>query len=229
MPNKPRFVPSENLVRDTLELINQSACEAIAARGRFVLSLSGGNTPKPIYAALAATEQDWANWVLTFGDERCVPPEDEQSNFRMVKETLLDPLGHRAPRVLRIKGELEPAVGAREYEEALGQLSGDETILRHDLILLGMGPDGHTASLFPGTSALHEHTRLVIENYVPKFSLWRITFTYPLLNAARHVCFVVSRSGKEGVLGQIQRDEGDYPCRHVRPQEGTLTWLIGES
>jgi 6-phosphogluconolactonase len=227
MPNKARFLPSTDLLADSLALIGTAAQEAIAARGRFILSLSGGNTPKPIYAALAESKQDWKNWVLTFGDERCVPPEDAQSNYHMVHETLLAPLGQNAPKVLRMKGEIDPAVAARDYENELRQLAGDEPILRHDLILLGMGPDGHTASLFPGTPALHEHTRLIIENYVPKFSMWRITFTYPLLNAARQVCFLVSSAGKESVLKEIQHNEGDYPCRHVRPTDGTLTWLIG--
>lgn len=229
MPAKPRFHRTSRLLEDTLALIQESADQAIAERGRFILSLSGGNTPKPIYAALAATRQDWSKWILTFGDERCVPPSDSESNFHMVKESLLDPLGDQAPKTLRIKGEIAPPLAAREYQDGLALLAGVDPILRHDLILLGMGPDGHTASLFPGTPALHEHTRLVIENYVPKFSMWRVTFTYPLLNAARHVCFVTGHSGKESVLAQIEHNEGDYPCRHVSPSAGALTWLIGES
>lgn len=228
MPNKPQFRHTTEFLSDAVSLIQTAAAEAIAARGRFIVSLSGGNTPKPVYEALARSAQDWDKWVITFGDERCVPPEDSQSNFRMAKESFFDHLGGATPQILRMKGELDPAVGARDYEKSLQELAGGEPILRHDLILLGMGPDGHTASLFPGTPALHEHTRRVIENYVPKFSMWRITFTYPMINAARQVCFLVSRAGKEGVLDQVQRGEGDYPCRHVRPAEGKLVWLIGE-
>jgi len=227
--NKPQFLHTPNLVRHALELIEAEAKAAIAARGRFVLSLSGGNTPRPVYEALAKRSHDWTKWLFTFGDERCVPPDDDQSNYRMANETLFKPAGVPSESVLRMKGEIDPASAAAEYDTELRALTepGD-AIFRHDLILLGIGSDGHTASLFPGTSALHERERLVIENYVQKLAMWRLTFTYTLLNAARHVCFLVSRPGKERVLDDLQHDEGDYPCRYVRPIDGKLTWLIGE-
>lgn len=226
---KPQFLHTPSLVEHSIELIEAEARAAIEARGVFILSLSGGNTPRPVYEALAKRPHDWSKWLFTFGDERCVPPDDPQSNYRMAEEALFKPAGVPPERVLRMRGEADPAVAAAEYEEKLRALAapGDKTF-RHDLILLGMGPDGHTASLFPGTPALHERERVVIENYVPKFSTWRITFTYTLLDAARHVCFLVSKSGKEKVLDELQHDEGDYPCRYVRPADGQLTWLVGD-
>ncbi|MFV0416359.1 MAG: 6-phosphogluconolactonase [Chthoniobacterales bacterium] len=221
---------SHDLVNDALALIEAEAEAAINTRGRFIFSLSGGNTPKPIYAALAARKHDWSKWVFTFGDERCVPPDDEESNYRMANEILFIPAGVPETSVYRMKGEAEPAQAAQEYEQSLNLLAENagEKILCHDLILLGMGPDGHTASLFPGTPALQEKTRLVVENFVPKFDMFRITFTYPLLNAARHIVFSLASKGKEAVLSDLENKRGDYPCQHVSPTEGTLTWLIAE-
>ncbi|MFV0337407.1 MAG: 6-phosphogluconolactonase [Chthoniobacterales bacterium] len=221
---------TQDLVRDTVALIESEAEVAIATRGRFILSLSGGNTPKPIYAELAKRNHDWSKWIFTFGDERCVPPEDEQSNFRMVNEVWFAPAGVPESSIFRMKGEEPPAQAALEYERAMNFLSENEggEILRHDLILLGMGPDGHTASLFPGTPALNERTRLVIENFVPKFDMYRITFTYPFIDAARHVVFALASKGKETVLDDLKNKRGDYPCQHIAPTDGTLTWIIAE-
>src|SRR5690606_1912525 len=130
--------------------------------------------------------------------------------------------------VLRMRGEDEPAAAAQDYERSLMALSGDDKVFRHDLILLGMGPDGHTASLFPETPALKEKARLVIENFVPKFDMFRLTFTYPLINAARHVAFVLTSKGKEPVLEDLKNKKGDYPCQHIVPSDGSLTWIIAE-
>lgn len=223
----PEIIHSHDFVKQAADLVEQEAEAAIAARGRFLLALSGGNTPKPVYRELAGRSLDWDKWFITFGDERCVPPDSEESNYRMAKESLFDHAPIPAANILRMEGELPPPEGAARYIEALRGLCGDD-VPRHDLVLLGMGPDGHTASLFPGTPAREVTDRIVVENYVPKFEMWRITFTYPLLNAARHVCFLVSRKGKEQVLGEVLRGEGDYPCLGVRPQDGNLTWLIGE-
>lgn len=225
---KTEIIESDKLVHDAVALIESAAAEAITARGRFLLSLSGGNTPKPVYAELARRDHDWSKWVITFGDERCVPPEDKESNFRMVNEAWFLPGKVPASSTWRMQGELDPAAGALDYENSLRHLSDDGAWLLHDLVLLGMGPDGHTASLFPGTPALEEKARWVVENYVPKFSMWRLTFTYPLLNASRHVCFLLSRKGKESVLEDIMSNRGEYPCRGIHPAQGQLTWLIGE-
>ena len=167
--------------------------------GIFRLSLCGGSTPKPVYAALADCDEiDWERVLVTFGDERCVPPNDERSNHRMASEALLNQVGMTPANVMRMAGEMEPQEAADRCEgqlKKLAQLAG-EPVFVHDLILLGMGDDGHTASLFPGTEALEEKERWVVANYVPKFEEHRITFTYPLIAAAKEVLFLVNGQRK---------------------------------
>lgn len=216
---------------DVVKRILQSAEEAIAARGEFRLSLCGGGTPKPIYEALAKVgdQVDWSKWFITFGDERTVGPENAQSNYRMVREAWLEPANVPAESVLRLEGELAPAEAANKAEAVLrkrAEQSG-ETIFRHDLTLLGMGGDGHTASLFPGTAALQEKERWVMENVVPQLETTRITFTYPLLNASRNIYFLVKDPTKEPLVDQILNDNADYPARDIAPTNGSLTWLLG--
>jgi 6-phosphogluconolactonase len=223
---KPDIIHSPDFVNDAVALLETSANDAIVAHGVFNLALSGGNTPKPVFEAFAKRDIDWSKVVITFGDERCVPPDDEQSNYLMARRTLLDAIPIPAANVLRMKGEIDPAEAAREYEAELRARAGGG-VFRHDLILLGMGPDGHTASLFPGTPALAERERLVVENYVPKMSMWRITFTYPLIDAARHVCFLVNSAGKDAILDEVFSGTSDYPCAAVAPTDGRLTWLLG--
>lgn len=226
---KPDIVRSRNFIDDAVDLIEVSALDAIAERGEFRLSLSGGNTPKPIYTALAARRFiDWTKVVVTFGDERCVAPEEDESNFRMARETLIDLVNVPEANVLRIKGEADPAQAAMDYERALkARRHRNEEVFRHDLVLLGMGPDGHTASLFPGTPALRERERWVVENFVPSKDAWRITMTYPLIDAARHVCFLVNSAGKDEILSEVFGGASDYPCAAVAPTDGRLTWLLG--
>jgi 6-phosphogluconolactonase len=227
----PEVIHSTNFVEDAVALILDAAREAIAERGIFRISLSGGHTPAPIYKQWAATAEDlpWNRVQVTFGDERCVPPDDEQSNYLMARRTLLDAVPIPAGNVFRIKGEIPPAEAAAECEAQLAQVAArfNEPHYRHDLLLLGMGPDGHTASLFPGTEALKEHSRTVIENFVPKLNMWRVTFTYPLINAARHVCFLLQGADKQPIVDQILAGTGDYPSAGVKPADGRLTWLIG--
>ena len=228
---KPSVIRSNSFVDDAAQVILESAREAIEARGCFRLALSGGNTPRPVFSRLAEIgwELPWDKVVFTFSDERCVPPEDEQSNFRMAKLALLDRVASPA-RVLRIRGELAPRAAADEYESRLAELASasGESRYVHDLLLLGLGDDGHTASLFPGTEALGENARNVVANFVPKFSTHRITFTFPLINAARHVCFLVNDAGKDKILSEILAGgPTDYPAARVKPENGRLTWLLG--
>lgn len=223
----PEIIHSTNFVQDAVALIEREADIAIFERGEFRLALSGGNTPRPVYQALAKHRDAWSKWVITFGDERCVPPDSDQSNYRMARESLLDHAAIPAENILRIRGEIDPDQAAREYEEELRRRAGQEPIYRHDLLLLGMGDDGHTASLFPGTDALKVTDRWVTANYVPKMNTHRITFTYPLLNAARHVCFLVNSKGKDSILQEVFSGQSSYPCAAVRPSEGNLTWLLG--
>jgi len=223
----PEIIHSTDFVRDAIALIEREADIAIFERGEFHLALSGGNTPKPVYQALAARRDAWKEWIITFGDERCVPPESDQSNYRMAKESFFDHAPIPADNILRIRGEADPAEAALEYENELRQRTRGHGIYRHDLLLLGMGDDGHTASLFPGTIALDVTDRWVVANFVPKFNTHRITFTYPLLNAARHVCFLVNSKGKDAILEEVFSGKSSYPCAAVRPVEGNLTWLLG--
>jgi 6-phosphogluconolactonase len=227
----PRVIHTSNFVADAARLIIESARAAIAERGIFRIALSGGRTPAAVYREWAAAGADlpWDRVQITFGDERCVPPDDEQSNYRMARQSLLFAAPIPEGNVFRMRGELPPAEAAAEYESRLNHLAArfQEPRYRHDLLLLGMGPDGHTASLFPGTEALAEQARGVVENFVPKFNAWRITFTYPLINAARHVCFMVEGDEKKPVVDQILASQGDYPAGRVSPTEGLLSWLLG--
>jgi 6-phosphogluconolactonase len=189
--------------------------------------LSGGNTPRPVFQELAKRRDAWHEWIFSFGDERCVPPDSDQSNYRMAKEALFDRAPIPPENILRIRGEADPAVAAREYEDELRKRSGGHGLYRHDLLLLGMGEDGHTASLFPGTEALKVTDKWVVGNFVPKFNTYRVTLTYPIINAARHVCFLVNSKGKDAVLAEVFGGKSDYPCAAVRPTEGNLTWILG--
>lgn len=224
---KPEIIHSTNFVADAVNLIRAEAAAAIAARGVFRIALSGGNTPRPVYEALVKEQTDWSKWVFTFGDERCVPPTDEQSNYRMARLALFDHIAIPAENILRIRAEAEPEVAAEEYEATLRQHAAGEDYYRHDLLLLGMGDDGHTASLFPGTEALKVTDRWVVANFVPKFDTHRITFTYPLLDASRHVCFLVNSKGKDAVLDEVFSGTSHYPSAAVNPTDGKLTWLLG--
>lgn len=206
------------------------AAESIEERGRFAVALAGGSTPRVVYELLASgygetADLDWSRVHAFFGDERTVPPDDEDSNYRMARETLLDhvPVGS----VHRMRGELPPEEAAAEYEAELRSFFGDG-LPRFDLIMLGIGGDGHTASLFPQTSALEVTDRLVTANSVPKLETERITLTVPIINAARAVAFLVSGEDKTQALREILEGDGDphvYPAKFVQP-DGDLTWMV---
>lgn len=197
-------------------------------RSAFRLSLCGGSTPRAIYAALAQRgDIDWERVLLTFGDERCVPPDDPESNYRMVKESLLEPAGVPRGSVMRMAGEMAPAEAADRYEgqlRKLAQLAG-EPVFRHDLVLLGMGEDGHTASLFPGTEALGETERWAVANFVPQADRWRLTLTYPILNAAKEVVFLVKGSAKRPIVEAVRAGGSPYPAEGIKA--ASVTWLLG--
>jgi len=165
--------------------------------------------------------------MITFGDERPVGPEDARSNYRMVKENLLDPSGIRASNVLRICGELAPAEAAKQCETHLRKLAklAGEPCFVHDLTLLGMGDDGHTASLFPGTAALGEQERWVVENHVPQLDTWRITFTYPLIAASREVLFLVNGANKHARAREVLAGAPEFPASAITA--GKVWWMIG--
>ena len=205
------------------------ATEAIEERGRFAVVLAGGSTPKATYGILArdyADRMDWSRVHVFFGDERTVPPDHEDSNYRMAREALLDhvPVGS----VHRMQGELPPDEAASAYEEELQNFFGTEEPPQFDLILLGIGADGHTASLFPETSALEVHDRRVVANPVLKLDTTRITLTVPVINAARSVFFVVAGEDKAAALREILEGDADpreYPARLIQPQGGP-EWML---
>jgi len=216
------------------------AQEAIARRGRFSVALAGGSTPRCTYTLLGhepfASQVDWTHVHIFWGDERCVPPDHPESNYRMARETLLDRLPIPAANVHRIPCEQAPEQAATAYEATLRAFftegetpSEGNPTPRFDLVLLGMGEDGHTASLFPGTAALHEEERWVVATYVEKLGAWRVTLTPVVLNAAAHVTFLVAGERKarrlqEVLMGPYQPDR--LPAQIVRPRHGRLTWLV---
>jgi 6-phosphogluconolactonase len=223
---------TSNFARDAAEFILQQARMALGERGEFRIALSGGNTPRPVYQELAQVghELPWERVFVTFGDERCVPPDHEQSNYRMARESLFSPAAVPELSVARMRGEIEPALAAQEYEEQLEVLAAQkgEMIYRHDLILLGVGDDGHTASLFPGTAALEERARKVVANLVPKLDAWRLTFTLPLINQARQICFLVNGDKNRNLTERVLAGDEELPASRVAPASGEITWIIGE-
>ena len=227
----PEIVRTKNFATDAAHFIVDLAHKALAERNEFRIALSGGNTPRPVYSEVARIGRDlpWDRLLITFGDERCVPPDDQQSNFRMAHETLLVPAAVPDKSILRMRGEIEPQIAAQEYQDDLDLLATQrgEQIYRHDLILLGLGDDGHTASLFPETSALNETTRRVVANFVPKFNSWRLTFTFPLINHARHVCFLVNANKNEELIERAIKADPTFPASRVKPTAGPLTWILG--
>jgi 6-phosphogluconolactonase len=217
-----------------------AARTAIGAQGRFTVALSGGSTPKALYSLLATKYTDfaWNRVFLFFGDERHVPPTDPESNYRMVNESLLTRIAIPAENVFRVHTENPDAnVAASEYEAQLRRFfelrSGDRPgeFPRFDLILLGMGPDGHTASLFPDSAGLEEQSRLVIANWVAKFNTHRITFTFPVLNRAAEVMFLASGPDKADMLHQVLEGESTppLPSQRVQPSDGKLLWMLDEA
>jgi 6-phosphogluconolactonase len=214
----------------------RAARTAIGAQGRFSVALSGGSTPKSLYSLLASNYADfaWNRVFLFFGDERHVPPTDPESNYRMVKESLLSKIAIPAENVFRVSAENPDAdAAAADYEARLRrffELKPGE-FPRFDLILLGVGPDGHTASLFPGSAALDETSRLVVANWVAKFNTHRITFTFPVLNRAAEIMFLASGADKADMLHQVLevKNTPPLPSQRIEPTDGKLLWMLDEA
>jgi 6-phosphogluconolactonase len=213
---------------------------AVVTRGRARIAISGGSTPKAAFKLLADPAQPWRArmpWEkleLFWVDERCVPPDHPDSNYRMTREALLDQVPLAAVQVHRMEGELEPDVAAARYESFLRnafRLEGAETP-RFDLIALGMGPDGHTASLFPHTAALEEVGRLVVANHVQNKEAWRITLTWPVINQGASVFFLIGGADKAQVLSEVftgPRDTDRLPSQLISPASGILTLILDKA
>ena len=228
-PMTPRVLRTRNFVKDAVSLILETGREAIARSGMFRLGLAGGGTPRAVYKALASHADDlpWECVQITFGDERCVPADNPDSNFHMAFEALLCRVPLPVGNVFQIQGHIDPNEAAAQCEAQLNAVAKrmGEPIYRHDLLLLGLGEDGHTASLFPGSPALEETQRLVIATTGPKPPPQRVTFTYPLLNASRKVAFLLNDPKKEPVLEAALR--GEFPSGKVRPTDGEVVWIVG--
>ena len=209
---------------------------AIGAQGRFTVALSGGSTPKSLYSLLAEKYGNftWNRTFVFFGDERHVAPDHADSNYRMVKESLLEKIDIPAENIFRVKAE-DPDAGAAalDYANQMRKFFALPTseFPRFDLILLGMGPDGHTASLFPDSEGLKEQSRWVMANWVEKFKTHRISLTFPVLNNSSEVMFMACGADKAGMVHQVLEGKNDppYPAQQVLPHSGKLLWLLDEA
>jgi 6-phosphogluconolactonase len=236
MPAQPEI----RILKTAADLFEAAAAEfaaqasaAVQANGRFTVALSGGSTPRTLYTLLATKPNiPWDKIFIFWGDERHVPPDHPESNYRMANAALLSKVPVPPENVFRVQAEeKDAAAAAQQYEQTLKDffhLSSGK-FPRFDLIFLGVGPDGHTASLFPGTSALTENRRLVVANWVSKFNTYRITFTFPVLNAAACVMFLTSGADKAAILHEVLENSGaDLPSQKIRLANGKLIWLADE-
>jgi 6-phosphogluconolactonase len=230
--------------KDIPELSAQAAAEFVrlanersATAGRFAVALSGGSTPRALYSLLAGAEFQsqvpWHRVHFFWGDERCVPPDHPDSNYRMAFETLLSKAPVPEENIHRIEAELVPEIAAAGYEQTIRdffRLSGSDWP-RFDLIFLGLGDDGHTASLFPGSEALHENKRLVVAAYVEKLKTYRITLTLPVLNRAANIFFLVAGASKAAILRDVLQRESskNLPAQQIDPPNGRLIWFVDQA
>jgi 6-phosphogluconolactonase len=236
-------VEAEKIVcPDVADLSRKAALEFVrlaqrsaGTGGRFTVALSGGSTPKSLYSLLASDafrgQIPWAQIHFFWGDERCVPPDHPDSNYRMAHESLLAKASVPKENIHRIETELEPEVAAEKYEREIREffrLSGS-ALPRFDLILLGLGDDGHTASLFPGSAALDETSRLVVATYVEKLKTYRISMTLPVLNHAANIFFLVAGESKAGAARDVLRRSRDLPARRIAPVDGRLVWFLDQA
>jgi 6-phosphogluconolactonase len=224
----------DTLSREAAQYIVRLASESIVMHGRFTIALSGGSTPRKLYSLLGSepyrSQIDWALVEIFWSDERCVPPDSEDSNYRMARETLLSNIPIAAKQVHRMPADQpDRDVASQAYTLEMQRTFGTDGIPRFDLIQLGMGPEGHTASLFPHQPSLHEQQRLVMPVITPKPPPPRLTFTPPLLNAARHILFLVTGADKSDAVHAVLEGEynpDEYPAQIVRPKDGEVTWML---
>jgi len=235
-PTLRRFSDAETLSRAAAEEVCSTISRTLHAKDRMTLVLSGGSTPRRLYEQLASdgfrARVQWDRVEFFWGDERGVPPDHPESNYRTADEALLRPLGIPGRCIHRIEAERENrAAAARDYEATIARTlpASGGTPPAFDLVLLGMGADGHTASLFPHSPALEERKRWVVAHKPPQIARDRITMTVPLLNAAACVVFLVAGAKKAKVLAEVidgPRDPGRLPSQSIRPTSGRLLWLV---
>ena len=224
----------DTLSQEAARYVVRVASEAITTHGRFTLVLAGGTTPKKLYGLLASEpyrEQiDWALTEIFWSDERCVPPDSEDSNYHLAQQVLLGQIPIPAEQIHRMPADADDRdLASLTYTQEIQRVFGTNGVPSFDLIQLGMGPEGHTASLFPHQASLHEQTRLVIPVSVPKPPPPRLTFTPPLLNAASHVLFLVTGQDKADALQAVLEgayNPDEYPAQIIRPPKGEVTWML---
>ncbi len=224
----------DTLSQEAARYVVRVASESITTHGRFTLVLAGGSTPKKLYGLLASEPyRDQIDWALTeifWSDERCVPPDNEESNYHLAQEALLSKVPISATQIHRMPADAEDREQASlTYIQEIQRVFGTNGIPSFDLIQLGMGPEGHTASLFPHQASLHEQSRLIMPVTVPKPPPPRLTFTPPLLNAAAHVLFLVAGQDKADALQAVLEGEynpDEYPAQIIRPTQGEVTWML---
>jgi len=228
-----KVFPSTTALADfAAESFVQLAGESIRRCGLFTVALSGGSTPKLLYKELAVSERQrslaWENIHLFWGDERCVPPDHLDSNYRMARKTLLNEISIPEGNIHRVPAELDARLAAFQYEEDLrGFFEGEWP--RFDLVLLGMGDDGHTASLFPDSAGLNEEERWFIANYAPKKQFWRLTLSKNAINAARNILVLVQGTQKADMIANVlTKGEGEYvkPIMLITPWDGRMVWAL---
>jgi len=228
------FQSKEELTGGIAEYAATFINSAITHRDQAIVALSGGSTPRPLYKLLAQSYRNKVHWEkvkIFWGDERCVPPDHNDSNYLMVKQALLDHVPIPASNIYRVKGELDPHSASDDYRAQLQSAFGTD-LPRFDLMLLGMGDDGHTASLFPNTDVLHEQSKWVVPSYAEALDSWRITLTYPVINNARNVVFLVSGENKARMVNLVLNGPEDverYPSQGVKPTDGELYWFVDEA
>ena len=230
-------------VYPNISILSQAAADALVKlakkavneQGRFSVALSGGSTPKPLYQALAATKRQgnlsWEKFHLFWGDERCVPPDDPDSNYHMTRESLLQHISIPQENVHRVPAEMDPRMAAFSYEETLREFFTGP-LPQFDLVLLGMGEDGHTASLFPHSAGLNEEHRWFIANYAPERKTWRLTLSINAINAARNIMVLVAGGSKAGMLSEVL--EGKFtpfgkPIQFIAPSDGRMVWFLDQA
>lgn len=214
------------------EAADRFACAAVrsvAEHGRFCVALSGGSTPKGMYGLLAEHHSfvPWYQTELFFADERCVPPESPESNYRMIYDLLISTVPIPEVNVHRLEGEMSPEIAAERYEQEMHKVMGYDP--RFDMIVLGMGSDSHTASLFPYTPALHETGRHAVSNYIHKLGMHRLTLTFPLINRAHSVIVLVTGQAKAETLAAVMSGDEDmdmHPVQNVKPTHGRMLWIV---
>src|ERR1051326_4103920 len=226
------FANSQELARGAAEYFVARSDEAVALKGFFTVALSGASPPQALYQLLADADEPfhaqvpWSRTHFFWSDERHVPPDHPDSNYRMAHKAMLSRVPVPESNIHRIHSENPDAnAAANEYEQTLLQLT-KQTLLPLDLILLGLGPDGHTASIFPGSEVLHETKRLIAAPWVEKFNSYRITMTLPLLNSGAVVLFLVSGAEKAGIVKEVLEGPKKYPAQFVQPTQGQLLWML---